>query len=144
MPIPLNFKNGNSDTTVILFNNQDNQDFEFTLPFAADTLKFDPEIWLVSKGNSVIRLSAFNFSVNIYPNPVSDVLQMRIETAETRNAAIKITNELGQIVWSDTQQFNSGSSTISIDTKQLLAGVYHVSFEVAGKLITSSFVKTNR
>ena len=40
---------------------------------------------------------------------------MRVETVETRNAEIKITDELGQLVWSDTSQFHSGSSTINID-----------------------------
>jgi aminopeptidase N len=141
MPLPIRFVNANNDTTIILNTTQNDQEFAFNFPFAIDTLQFDPEQWIISKGNSVVRLSAFDFSFNIYPNPVSDVLQMRIESVETRNAAIKVTNELGQIVWSGNQQFHSGSSTTSIDTKQLLAGVYHISFEVAGKVITSSFVK---
>ncbi len=144
MPLPFRFTSATGDTTIILQNNFNDQSYDFTLPFTADTLQFDPDVWLVSKGNSVVRLSAFNFSFNIYPNPVNQELQMRVETMETRNADIKITDELGQIVWSGNAQFHSGSSNISIDVRKLLAGVYYVSFFVSGKTITSSFVKTNR
>ena len=141
MLLPIRFKNATLDTTLIISNTANDQTYELNLPFAADSLQFDPDTWLISKGNFVIRLSAFNFSFSIYPNPVNELLQMRIESVESRNADVRITNEMGQLVWTGTAQFHSGSSTTSIDTKQLMGGVYHISFELSGKIFTSSFVK---
>ena len=141
MPLPLRFKNANSDTTVILLNTQNDQSFTVTLPFAADSLLFDPEVWLVSKGNSVVRVSAFKFSFTIYPNPVSQNLQLRVESDETRNADVRITNEEGQLVQTGSAQFRTGSNTAQVDVSKLPTGVYFVSLEVAGQIFTSSFVK---
>lgn len=141
MPLPFHFKNATRDTTIVLYNNQNDQSYELNLPFTADTLLFDPELWILANNNSVIRLSAFNFSFHIYPNPVSDMLQLRIETDETRNTEIRMTNETGQTVWHEEQQFHSGSSILQINSSRLQAGVYYLSFVVAGKTLTSSFIK---
>ncbi|HLP18718.1 MAG TPA: M1 family aminopeptidase [Chitinophagales bacterium] len=140
--LPFRFKNAIQDTTVVFNNVTNDQVYSIDLPFAADTLQFDPDIWILSRNNAVIRTSAFNFSFNIYPNPVNDVLQIRIESNEVRDALIKITNAMGQDVQSQKQQFFAGSNYFTMDIKHLLPGVYHISFEVSGQIITASFVKS--
>jgi hypothetical protein len=140
MPVPLRFSGASRDTTLVLQNNCNDQQFEFDLPFAADTLLFDPDLWLVSKDNAVVRLPASEFSFSIYPNPAHDVLQIRVETSETRDATILITNEIGQVVWRDNQQFLFGSSTVSIDTEQLANGIYFMKIAYGKSEIIQRFV----
>ena len=143
MPIPLKFKNAFRDTTIILNSTVADQTFSFHLPFAADSLIFDPEIWTISK-NTVIREPSYLFSFFIFPNPVESQLQMRIETFDSQNAEVKIYSETGDEVYSAKSFFHSGISDYTVDVKKLSAGVYHVLMNVWGKTFNSSFVKTNR
>ncbi len=144
MPLPFRFANATHDTIVQLFNNSNEQTYTFDLPFAADTLQFDPELYIISKGNSVVRLSAFDFSYRIYPNPVGNQLQARVESNESRVAQIKITNESGQIVWEGSNRFYSGSNTLNIDVSNLQPGVYALSFVIGTTIKSSSFVKAGK
>ena len=144
MPLPLRFAHAGADTIIIVQNDINDQTYSFQLPFAVDTLQFDPNLCIISKGNSVVRLSAFDFSFNMYPNPAGSTLQVRVETSETRDVAMKITDELGQPVWSGEAQFHSGSNTTSLDIRQLRAGQYYLSFDIKGQIFTSPFVKVNR
>jgi aminopeptidase N len=141
MPVPLRFKNANIDTTVILYSNSDNRDFDFTLPFAADSLLFDPDIWLLSKNNQVIRFFSQGFHFRIYPNPVNEQLHLSVESDESRKTEIRITNLAAQIVWKQTEQLHSGISNLSVDTKTLQEGEYYLSFDISGKVFTTSFIK---
>lgn len=142
MVLPFRFTNALNDTTILLQNNNHEQVYTFTLPFAADTLQFDPELWILSKGNQVVRLSAFDFSYRIYPNPVSSQLQMRIESGETRKVQIEITGTGGQRILETEKLFYSGSNNYNIDVSKLQAGVYVVSFIIGNEKIASSFVKS--
>ena len=142
MLLPFRFAGARNDTTIYLPNNTDEQGYSFTLPFAADTLQFDPDLWILSKGNSVVRLSAFDFSYRLYPNPVSSELQIRVESYDTRKVQIEITGAGGQKVWEEEKQFYSGSNNYTIDVSKFNAGVYMVSFIIGGEKLSSSFVKS--
>jgi hypothetical protein len=144
MPVPIRLSNGTRDTTLVLFNNTNDQTYEIALPFSADTLQFDPDLWLISKNNSVIRLAAQKFGFNIFPNPVADQLQMRIESDETRKAAIEISDDSGRILFANNTQFIAGSTTLNIETKSLPAGVYFISLVVSQQKMTKQFVKLNK
>lgn len=143
MSLPLYFKNGNRDTTVIVQNNSSGETFSFPISFIADSLIFDPHQFIIWDTAAVTRQSAYDFSFFVYPNPVKDELQLRIESLQGGKAEVKIYNVLGQIVISTWQEFTAGRNTIQLDVKNLLAGTYRINMNALGKKVTSSFVKTN-
>lgn len=68
--------------------------------------------------------------INIYPNPVSDVLNIDLQMAFgiSGNSIIHVTNSLGQIVFSQTVE----SSKIAINTSNFNKGIYFVSISNGG------------
>ena len=66
--------------------------------------------------------------VCIYPNPADDMLY--IETKETGNILVKISNALGQVVY---QEYISNSQRIAV--KSLANGIYNVEVRRDGELI---------
>lgn len=75
LPVPLQFIGAGMDSTVVLNNTTNDQVFYFHLPFAADTVAFDPEQWLISAQNfttSVKDMSNRKPNLVLYPNPAND------------------------------------------------------------------------
>lgn len=73
MPVPVNLKGSNKDTTVILYNDHDAQVFDLDIGFKVDELIFDPEKWLCAKVDQVNEISELQFEENsVSPNPASD------------------------------------------------------------------------
>ena len=81
---------------------------------------------------SVTDFKALN--INMYPNPVAEVLNI---TAAEAIQKVTVFNLLGQEVLS--QQVNANS--VSINTSAIQSGVYIVTAEIGGKTASSKFVK---
>ncbi len=144
MPLPLHLKNGTHDTTVIVPHHFSGESISFPISFLADSLIFDPQQFIIwDTTTTVVRQPAYDFSFFLYPNPVKDVLQMRLEATQGGKAEVKIYNTLGQLVLNNTQEFTAGRNIVALDVKNLLAGAYRITMNGAGKKVTSSFIKTN-
>lgn len=144
MPVPVKVFGGGKDSTLILNNMFYGQVFEYNFPFIVDSIQFDPEIWLLSRDNKVNHLGAFAFDYNIYPNPVSNDLQLRIESAANHNAELKLFNTLGQIVMQLPLIVNQGSEVQTFNTRKLLPGVYRLSVVLDNHAYTKTFIKSGR
>ncbi len=123
MPIPIRFSMAAiEDTIVVLDHHYDNQEFIVNLDFNPSQISFDPELWLVSKYNTVsMGIEGFSpdASISVVPNPASDYI--RIESPEHAFNLIKIFDMNGKLVL-ETGQFNS--ETISLDVSHLNPGSY--------------------
>jgi hypothetical protein len=73
-------------------------------------------------------------SVNIYPNPVVDEVNIRFNNTPSNNQSLIIYNHLGQIF----KRVVVNSSTIKISTKALQSGLYFIS---VGDKQTYKFIK---
>ncbi len=79
-----------------------------------------------------------NDLVQLYPNPVSDVLIVDVDAQLVNVKAIKIINLLGEIVYSyDLPSLNGGIN--SIDVSNLKNGVYHFILESEEKQVAKKF-----
>ena len=143
MPLPLFIKNGNRDTTIIIEHHFSGETFSFPISFLADSLIFDPHQFIIWDTATITRLPAYDFSFFVYPNPVKEELQIRIEALQGGKAEVKIYNALGQQVMNTSQEFTAGRNTIQLDVKNILAGAYRINMNALGRKVTSSFVKTN-
>lgn len=92
--------------------------------------------------SSTVGLSETEFagSVLLGPNPVNDILNVRIDLASQQEVTLQVTNALGQIVFNKNLGSLSGVFLTDIDMNDFQSGVYMVNI-LAGK--TSSITKVS-
>jgi len=81
---------------------------------------------------------SLNNLVNIYPNPVTDDLNIRVNE-KFDNVEVRIFNQMGQIVYEN--KLNSFSGIENIDVKSYPAGVYMVYIKSEKGIITKKIIK---
>jgi hypothetical protein len=78
--------------------------------------------------------------MGVFPNPAHDVVQVSIDMRSGGEVKIRLTNQLGQIVKSQTFLQQGGVQQRTIDLKGLTAGVYFVEAESEGYKIVRKLV----
>jgi hypothetical protein len=79
------------------------------------------------------------FELNVYPNPATDVLQVRITGTGAQAAVIKLTNSLGQVVY----QTKASETELQIPVKNIASGIYSLSYDSGKYLIQKQLVVTH-
>jgi hypothetical protein len=80
-----------------------------------------------TSGERIITVNNSN-TLSIFPNPVTDMLNVNYTLLKSTNTSIQIINSLGQVV---KEIFNSqpiGTYTLTIDTKPFSKGIYYIRF----------------
>jgi aminopeptidase N len=80
LPVPILFKGENADTLIVFDHQYSGQSFTIRPDFHIDSVFFDPDKWIISKGSTVsLSIQGFGDPSKpfIYPNPVTDVLWFR-------------------------------------------------------------------
>jgi hypothetical protein len=70
--------------------------------------------------------SSPGMTVSVFPNPVSDLLQIVTNQSGTSNGLLKIFNSIGQMVYSTPVAFEPGLQHFSVSLKSLAPGLYSV------------------
>ncbi|MBX3475938.1 MAG: M1 family metallopeptidase, partial [Planctomycetes bacterium] len=81
LPVPLRFSGGGRDSLLVLDHQQHDQEFTFLLPFAVDSVLLDPDTWLISAGNEVLRMPSAAFGSDrllAWPNPTDGQLWLHL------------------------------------------------------------------
>ena len=76
----------------------------------------------------------------IVPNPNQGYFNLATECLQTQQAEIKLTNALGEIIYSTQQQLNVGDNTTVFDVQHLSKGVYFAVIQTGKQLTTVPFV----
>jgi aminopeptidase N len=132
LPLPFKLKNATQDSLVIFNNNAAQQSWQVLLPFQADSLLFDPEIWIMGEVNSITtaskHLHTLNFSAG--PNPVTDQAWINFETPFT--GSWDLINVQGQRI----QQGQARNvSLLEFNWQTLPAGMYYLQLHSPGATI---------
>ena len=69
-------------------------------------------------------------NVSVYPNPSNGIVNIEVELDGSSTASINVLNNLGQIVFNETQ---STDGKMRIDLSTLSTGVYTVKVDIDGK-----------
>ncbi|MBL0308584.1 MAG: T9SS type A sorting domain-containing protein [Bacteroidetes bacterium] len=141
IPVDISFKGFSKDTTMVFNPTTSGQTYSFPLPYAVDSVTFDPDWWIISANNQVLRRPAADLAFYIYPNPVTDVLKLRVESSEYRDAEVSVFNVMGERLYRTTCELLKGSNVVQIETGKFNSGFYTLRLTVPGKTLTSSFVK---
>jgi aminopeptidase N len=127
LPIPLKFKNATQEKTVVFDNKTNGELFVSDIGFVADTVIFDPEYWLITRNNTVLKQTiSFNGQniVQILPNPVTDPFYVQLGNFSGSSAVIRLFNSAGQLIKSKTIPIQNGSGFTDLASQYLAPGVY--------------------
>ncbi len=78
-----------------------------------------------------------NSSLNVYPNPANDLLNVQLGSGYKSSGTLKIFSLDSRLVF----QNNFDGNTIQVNTKNLKSGIYFVQAINGSEIITSKFVK---
>jgi hypothetical protein len=73
-----------------------------------------------------LTLNITNAPVKIYPNPVSDVLNVKIRLTTTEHLHIQVTDMQGRLIYRKTRLVRNGADEININTKSWPAQSYSI------------------
>jgi hypothetical protein len=140
MPVPVAFYGDGKDTTIVFDNTFSGQEYFISPGFVIDSLKVDPEIWLISAGNVVsmgIDENIAGWKITISPNPANSFIQFAFPN--TKIEGIEIFNSKGQVVVS--QSISKLNELIKIDVSNLKTGFYFLKVGSEKGTFTGKFVK---
>jgi len=118
MPVPVRFYGSGKDTTIVFDHTSNAQLFRVYPEFEIDSVKFDPEQWIISANNNV-TFSEKPEVTEVYPNPVIDFL--RISLSENNLKGLVITDISGREV---NAVYAIQGAGISLDARDLSSGMY--------------------
>lgn len=137
LPVPLHFIGGGTDSTVVLNNTTNNQFFYFHLPFAVDSVAFDPDRWLISAQNFTTTaqdLKADPATLALFPNPVKDRITWNAPNS-FREQTARVLDALGRVV------LTAHAKTGSLDISGLTNGSYVLELRGTSGPLRARFVK---
>jgi hypothetical protein len=67
-------------------------------------------------------------TINVFPNPTNDILNISYTMLQNGNASLQLFNSLGQIVKEVSNQQAIGTYTLNVDTKSFANGIYYIRF----------------
>lgn len=138
MPVPLQFWNNGSDTTIVFDHTFSGEEFDVNLGYFPDSVIFDPDRWICSKYSTVFVGIEEDSPIQLasYPNPASDFLM--IDLPENTAATVQIFTAAGELVKkeniTDVQKYR-------METSDFAQGSYMIRIEQGQKHYVSSFVK---
>ena len=131
MPVPVRFSNGNQDTVLVFNHTFSGQTFTADLPFQVQNVEFDPELWLISKDNTVSVVTTSEepesntLALKIIPNPVEKgQINAVLESQVAGEISLWLQSTDGKILLSRTYPLAAGKNALSLDGGGLPAGVY--------------------
>ncbi len=132
LPVPIRFHGAGQTTTLVFDNTTNGQIFTANLPFAVDSIVFDPEIWLLANQSVIaaIENDVTMAGLEVFPNPANGFVNIRgqhMETAELLDLA-------GRSLLKS--ELRAGVGTQRLDLPAVPAGIYLLRVQSAGKLQT--------
>jgi aminopeptidase N len=127
MPIPVYVSGEGQDTLLRLDHQYSGQFFWLELPFTVENVEFDPDSWILSKGNT-IQEGTYNRTVEpdlsnritLFPNPTPGQLTVRADGLQIEG--VQVIDLSGQVLW--TREGLSTKGVLELELEQLPAGFY--------------------
>jgi hypothetical protein len=140
MPVPVEIKAAGVDTVVRLQHLQNGQIFTLHPSYAVSTILFDPELWILSKNNTVQKGTVTAVSqqmkkrFSLYPNP--SPASLRIVPARPGAYDWELCDAVGKIM---RRGRSDGGETIDISS--FSPGIYLFKWMQEGETDALPFVK---
>jgi hypothetical protein len=124
LPIPIEFKDQTNDTIIRFNHTFSGQTFTVNLPFTVDSVKFDPELWIISANDlsSSIDENELSQQVSVVPNPAHDHIQISF-VKEFEELTIELADVTGRVLKTISA---SHLRQLQLDVTDLAKGVYFI------------------
>ncbi len=96
------------------------------------SFEYDPSVGV----HDIVKI---NDGLSIYPNPVSDILNLEITDINTENISINILDASGRLVSNESANFSNGES--KIDLSKLTRGTYFIKVNDLNKTTIRKIIK---
>lgn len=80
-------------------------------------------------------------SLNLYPNPVQDKLNLAVSVTEKTDYQIQIINTMGQVVHQQAYTATTGEQSVVLNIAHLATGAYHLTLQCKNHLKSHKFMK---
>jgi hypothetical protein len=127
MPVPVRIYGGGQDTLVVLNHQLSGEEFNFTVPFSPDSIRFDPDREILAK--SIVTYTATSAkplislsTISIQPNPISDHM---VIGGFQKKGRFTIMDAMGR----DIRTYDNELSSVSVSFQNLPSGLYLVRTE---------------
>lgn len=126
MPVTLLLRGASQGTSVVADHTFSGQEFWFNPGFAIDTLIIDPNLWILSKIKTSVKLnsSADADDIKIYPNPSPGQLYISLKNPSDQKLFLRLYNSIGQLVFTKNMDTPGRDELISIPATVLAKGTY--------------------
>ena len=139
MPVPIKFYGEGKDTTIVFSHTFSGETFLLNPGFAIDSLKFDPDLWLVSSNNTItldIDDLQAGKELKLVPNPAGDFLFVQHNLGKIRS--LQILNMEGKL--ESIKLKKEIETTIEVNTQNLKPGMYLLRIDYAVGIVTRKFI----
>ncbi|MEO0179851.1 MAG: M1 family aminopeptidase [candidate division WOR-3 bacterium] len=146
MPVPMRFRDGTLDTTVILWDSLDVQGFSITLPGKPTTLQFDPENWIIDEHIVHIGIDEGASDriatriISVGPTPTRNIFRIEFVSCGGIPADLKAYSVDGRLVCRESAITKPGLNSVSVDLSRAPAGLYIVELKLGGRGLLSTKV----
>ena len=105
------------------------------------TYNFYDQIHIINQAIGINSTNASNQNISLFPNPVTDILNVLIDIKESSAITINILNVTSQLVYSEKLTYELGQKSITLNTSSLSKGLYFVQVNYNGQTLMGKFVK---
>jgi len=141
LPLPVQLKGPAQDTIVRIDNTSQNQTFSLNIPFTVNSVKLDPDLWIIQAAGSSAHVDEndpFKY-ISVFPNPVRGKLQIML-SKDFEDLAIKLLDLTGRVVKTTAVK---GERNSMIDCEGISPGLYFLQFNSGTYTVARKIVVGN-
>ncbi len=141
LPIQLMFKNAVHDTLIRFNNTFSGELFKVRIPFAVDSLIFDPQYQIISNNNTVNAVAEHGLQagLQLLPNPAKDHVTFRFgDLLAGEHGIIRIYDDYGRM--RDEAFPGPGQAEFTLDTHAYMPGLYFYVFSTGDNRYSGKFI----
>ena len=79
--------------------------------------------------------------MEVYPNPVTQMLNVKLQNSLENEGKLLLYNNMGQLVFTQNISLLNGSANETLDLQNLAAGIYNLTFQTVSSNIVRKIVK---
>lgn len=140
LPIALEFKGLNKDTTVVFENTIQNQELTFDINFKVQDIVLDPDFWIITKNSTISKVISQDSGIKIIlmPNPVDDKLIINFPL-QTHIYDVKIYDANGKNI--QIEKPNRQFEYLELNLETLEKGTYFINIFTSNGIVSDKFIK---
>ncbi|CAN5498316.1 M1 family aminopeptidase [soil metagenome] len=138
--LALKFTNATQEKTIIVDHNVNNQSLIADIGFQADAVSIDPEMFLISKSNKIIKTTPRPVSqselqpIAVSPNPFTNTINFSLPDSGGKKVLIQLFDIYGHVIVTKTLVAVTKNQKYTIDVPRAVkSGTYMLHIKVDGK-----------